>query len=142
MQYREFGDVASLATYSSALANNGELAAGISRAKEALNLAIQKQTLVNYAAGNLVRQSIKTGSVETMNEAIDALIDSTQAPREGDCALETDWTDAAEALGANKESIAWVRSIAGRRGEVRAQHRQGSALCACRSPRCAAEADR
>lgn len=114
-RYQEFNDVTSLMGYSMALVDNGEIAAAVSRAKEALNLAIEKHALVNYAAGNLVRQAIQTGSVETVNEAIDALIDSTQMPRDEDCALETDWTDAAEALGADKELISWVRMVAGRK---------------------------
>jgi hypothetical protein len=114
-QYQEFHDVASLMAYSDALTENGEVEAGVSRAKEALELAIQKQTLVNYAAGNLVRQAIKTGSAEAVNEALDALVDSTQMPRKGDCALESDWTDAAESLGADMELISWVRSAAERK---------------------------
>ena len=100
--------------YSDALAENGEVEAGVMRAKEALDLAILSQTLVNYAAGNLVRQAIKTGSAEAVNEALDALIDSTKIPRKGDCELESDWIDAAEALGADMELLSWIRSIATR----------------------------
>ena len=114
-QYREFHDVASLKAYSEALAENGEVEAGVCRAKEALELAILKQTCVNYAAENLVRQAIKTGSAEAVNEALDALADSTQAPRKGDCALEADWADEAEALGADQELISWVRTVAERK---------------------------
>lgn len=109
-QYQEFSDVASLMAYSDALGGNGESEAGVSRAKEALDLAIQKQTLVNYAAGNLVRQAIKTGSVRAVNEALVALIESTQVPRKGDCALESDWVNAAESLGADMELMSWVQS--------------------------------
>jgi hypothetical protein len=115
VQYEEFHDVASLKIYSEALTANGEVEAGVSRAKEALQLAIQEQTLVNYAAENLVRQAIKTGSREAVNEALDALAESTQAPRKGDCVLEADWADEAEALGADKELISWVRAIAERK---------------------------
>ena len=111
-QYQEFYDVVSLKVYSEALAENGEVEAGVSRAKEALELAVQMQTLVNYAAENLVRQAIKTGSAEAVNEALDALADSTEVPRKGDCALEVDWADEAEALGADKELISWVRAVA------------------------------
>ncbi len=110
-QYVEFHDVASLMAYSDALAENGDVEAGVSRAKEALELAIQKQTLVNYAAENLVRQAIKTGSAEAVNEALGALADSTEVPRKGDCALEADWADEAEALGADQELISWVREV-------------------------------
>ena len=67
---------------------------------------------MNYAAGNLVRLSVKTGSVETVNEALEALVDSTQVPRDGDCVLEADWCDEAEALGADMELISWIRSVA------------------------------
>jgi len=114
-QYQEFHDIVSLVAYSDALAENGEVEAGVSRAKEALELAIQQQTVVNYAAENLVRQAIKTRSVEVVNEALDELADSTNVPREGDCALEADWVDAAEALGADPEMISWGRKIAERR---------------------------
>jgi hypothetical protein len=113
-QYQEFRDVASLKIYSEALAENGEVDAGVSRAKEALELAVHEQTGVNYAAENLVRQAIKTGSAGAVNEALDALADSMQAPRKGDCALEADWADEAEALGADKALISWVRTIAER----------------------------
>jgi len=114
-QYQELRDVASLKIYSEALAENGEVEAAVSRAKEALQLAIQKQTCVNYAAENLVRQAIKTGSAEAVNEALDALADSTQVPRKGDCVLDADWADEAEALGADKELISWVRAVAERK---------------------------
>jgi hypothetical protein len=114
-QYQELHDVISLMIYSKALAENGEVEAGVSRAKEALELAIQKQTVVNYAAENLVRQAIKTGSAEVVNEALDALADSTEVPRKGDCVLEADWADEAEALGADQELISWVRAIAQRK---------------------------
>lgn len=111
----EFRDITSLISYSSALTSNGDFEAGVASAKEALHMAIERRTLVNFAAGNLVRASIKTGSVSTVNKAIETLIESTSASREGDCVLETDWTDRAEALGANKELIAWVRLAAARR---------------------------
>ncbi len=97
---------------SRALVENNELEAGLWHAKEALALAIQIQEGVNNAAGNLVRLSVKTGSVETVNEAMEALIASTQVPRKGDCVLDTDWCDEAEALGANMESIVWIKSFA------------------------------
>jgi hypothetical protein len=111
-EHQEFGYVSSLTALSDALTENNEFQAGLLRAKEALELAIREQTLVNYAAGNLVRLSVKTGSAETVNEAMEALIDSTEVPREGDCVLETDWCDAAKALGANAEMISWIRSVA------------------------------
>lgn len=114
-QYREFGDVAALVAYSNALVGNGEFAEGLIRAKEALDMAIRRQTLINYAAGNFVRESVKTGSVETVNAALDALVSSTQVSRTGDCALEVDWADEAEALGADVELISWVRSVAARK---------------------------
>jgi hypothetical protein len=111
-RYQEFNDVTSLTAYSNALAENGKLEAGLVHAKEALDLAIRNQTLVNYAAGSLVRLSIKTGSVETVNEAIKTLVRSTHMPSKGDCALEVDWTDEALAMGADVQSINWVRSLA------------------------------
>jgi len=110
--HQEFRDVATLMTLSEALTWNSEPKAGLLRAKEALELAIQRQALVNYAAGNLVRLSVKTGSVETVNEALEALVESTQVPRDGDCVLEADWSDEAEALGADMELISWIRSVA------------------------------
>jgi hypothetical protein len=110
--HQEFRDVATLMTLSEALTWNSEPKAGLLRAKEALELAIQRQALVNYAAGNLVRLSVKTGSVETVNEALEALVESTQVPRDGDCVLEGDWSDEAEALGADMELISWIRSVA------------------------------
>jgi enolase len=114
-RYREFGDVTSLMGYSTALADNGEIAAGIERAREALDLAIRNQHLINYAAGNLVRQSLRTKSVEKINDALNSLVDSTQMPRKEDCALETDWTEQAEALGGDKELILWIRFVATRK---------------------------
>jgi hypothetical protein len=47
-----------------------------------------------------------------VNKAMEALIDSTEVPRKGDCVLETDWCDKAEALGADLELISWIRSVA------------------------------
>jgi hypothetical protein len=111
-QHEEFRDDTSLMILSRALVENNELEAGLLHAKEALALAIRLQEGVNNAAGNLVRLSVKTGSAETVNEAMKALSDSTQVPREGDCVLDTDWCDEAEALGADMESIVWIKSFA------------------------------
>lgn len=111
-QHEESPDDTSLMILSRALVANNELEAGLLHAKEALELAIRIQEGVNNAAGNLVRLSVKTGSVEAVNEAMEALIDSTQVPRTGDCVLDADWCDDAEALGADMESIAWIRSVA------------------------------
>lgn len=111
-QHQEFRDVTSLIILSNALTRSNEPEAGLLRAKEALELAIQRRVLVNDAAGDLVRLSVKTGSVETVNEALEALIDSTDVPREQDCVLDTDWCDDAEALGADMELISWIKSVA------------------------------
>ena len=54
-----------------------------------------------------------------LNEALDALADSVEVARKGDCALEADWADEAEALGADKELISWVRALAERYASVR-----------------------
>jgi hypothetical protein len=110
--HQEFRDDVSLIVLSRALIENNELTAGLLHAREALKLAIQIQEGVNNAAGNLVRLSVKTGSVEMVNEAMEALIDSTDVPRTGDCILDTDWCDKAEALGADMEMISWIRSVA------------------------------
>lgn len=112
VQHQEFRDATSLIILSRALIENDELEAGFLHAKEALKLAIQEQAGVNYAAGNLVRLSVRTGAVEKVNEAMEALINSTHVPRKGDCVLETDWCDKAEALGADMESIVWIKSVA------------------------------
>ncbi|MGE0238233.1 MAG: hypothetical protein AB7F09_21900 [Parvibaculaceae bacterium] len=126
---QDFRDVASLVALSYALIENDELEAGLLRAKEALELAIQGQTLVNYAAGNLVRLTVKTGSVEAVNEAMEALVDSTDVPREGDCVLDIDWCDDAEALGADMELISWIRAVA----ETQMPHVKRKRMLASRS---------
>ncbi len=110
--HQEFPHYTSLMTLSRALFENNEQEAGLLHAREALELAIQRQGGVNDAAGNLVRLSVKTGSVETVNEAMEALIDSTDVPRTGDCVLDIDWCDDAEALGADMELISWIRAVA------------------------------
>jgi hypothetical protein len=128
-QHQEFGDVVSLMNLSEALIENNEPEAGLMRAKEALELAIQRQALVNYAAGSLVRLSVKTGSVEKVNEALDALVDSTDVPRTGDCVLDIDWCDEAEALGADMELISWIRAVA----ETQMSHTERKRILASRS---------
>ena len=70
-----------------------------------------------------MRQAVKTGSAEVVNEALEALVDSTQVPRTSDCALETDWIDAAEAHGADKVLTDWVRAVAKKRGFRRRDER-------------------
>jgi hypothetical protein len=114
-QFREFGDVTALVSYSNALIEDGEIAEGLVRAKEALDMAIGNQTLINYAAGNYVREAVKARSVDAVNAALDALVLSTQVPRRGDCALEVDWIDEAAALGADAEVLSWIRSVAARK---------------------------
>lgn len=109
--HQEFGGFTPLRTLSNALIENNEPEAGLLRAKEALDLAIRDHAFVNCAAGHLVRLAVKTGSVEAVNDAMEALIDSTDAPREEDWVLETDWCDEAEALGADMELISWIRSV-------------------------------
>ena len=115
---QESHDIASLTIYSEALAENGEVETGLLHAKEALRLAIQEQTGVNYTAENLVWRAINTGSTESVNEALETLADSTELPRKGDTPLEADWVDAAEALGADRELISWGRAIAERKPVV------------------------
>jgi predicted Zn-dependent protease len=114
--HEEFQDIFSLMSLSQTLMDVGKLSEGLSHAKAALAQAMSEQVLLNYAAGHLMRQAVKTGSAEVVNEALEALVDSTQVPRTSDCALETDWIDAAEALGADKVLTDWVRAVAKKRG--------------------------
>jgi hypothetical protein len=109
--FQEFGDVTALIGYARALVDNKEFEEGLKRARDAVALAIEQQALINFAAGDYVRDAIKTGSVEAVNQALHVLADSTQKPRTEDCRFETDWVDAAEALGADAEMIAWVREV-------------------------------
>jgi len=111
-RFREFGDVTSLMGYARALVANNEFEDGLKCARDAVALAIKQQALINSAACDYVREAIKTGSVEAVNQALDVLADSTEMPRTSDSAFETDWVDAAEALGADAEMIAWVREVA------------------------------
>lgn len=113
--HEELQDVFSRMSLSQTLSDVGKLTEGLACAKAALAQAISEKVMVNYAAGHLMRQAIKIGSAEVVNEALGALIDSTQVPRTADCALETDWIDAANALGADRELTNWVREVANRR---------------------------
>jgi hypothetical protein len=114
--HEEFQDIFSLMSLSQTLMDVGKHADGLVHAKAALAQATSEQVLLNYVAGHLMRQAVKTGSAEVVNEALDALVDSTQVPRTSDCALETDWIDATEALGADRELTDWVRAVAKKRG--------------------------
>ena len=116
-------------TLSRALAENYELEAALVHAREALELSIQRQVGVNDAAGNLVRLTVKTGSVEAVNEAMEALIDSTDVPRKWDCVLDIDWCDDAEALGADMELISWISAVA----ETQMSHTERKRILASRS---------
>lgn len=116
--HEELQDIFSLMSLSQTLMDVGKPSEGLAGAKAALAEAMSEQVLVNYAAGHLMRQAVKTGSVEVVNEALNALVDSTQVPRTDDCALETDWIDAAEALGADKALTDWVRAVASRDSSV------------------------
>jgi hypothetical protein len=109
--FLEFGDVTSLVHYAKVLVANNEFEEGLKRARDAVALAIEQQVLINFAAGQYVREAVKTGSVEAVNMALELLADSTQKPRTEDCRFETDWVDAAEAVGADAELIAWVREV-------------------------------
>lgn len=114
--HEEFRDIFSLMSLSQTLMDVGKPSEGLVHAKAALAQAMSEQVLLNYAAGHLMRQAVKTGSAEVVNEALDALVDSTQIPRTSDCALETDWIDAAEALGADRVLTDWVHAVAKQRG--------------------------
>jgi hypothetical protein len=120
-RFREFGDVTSLSGYAGALVANKEFAEGLKRAEEAVALAIEQKVLINYSACQYVRDAIKTGSVEAVNQALEVLGDSTQTRGTEDCAFETDWVDAAEALGADADYIAWARKVAAMRAEKDSQ---------------------
>lgn len=113
--HEEFQDILSLMSLSGTLCDVGKPLEGLACATAALAQAVSERVYVNFAAGNLMRQAIRTGSVDAVNEALDALIDSTQVPRTSDCALETDWIDAANALGADRELTDWVHAVASRR---------------------------
>lgn len=108
--HEEFNDDSSLMCLSVALVRNNELEAGLLRAQEAFELTIRTRSGINNAGGNLVRLTLETGSVDRVNDAIWALIDSTDIPRKADCVLDTDWCDEAEALGADMELISWIRT--------------------------------
>lgn len=127
--HKELRCSTSLMILSRALVRNNELEAGLLRAKEALELSIQMHGGVNDAAGNLVRLTVKTGSVERVNEAMEALIDSTDVPRKWDCVLDIDWCDDAEALGADMELISWIRAVA----EIQMPHMKCKRMLASRS---------
>lgn len=114
--HEEVQDIFSLMALSNTLTDVGKPLQGLAHAKAALVQAMSEQSLVNYAAGNMMRQAVKTGSADVVNEALDALVDSTQVPRTADCALETDWIDAANALGADKKLTGWVRAVAKKKG--------------------------
>jgi hypothetical protein len=121
--FLEFGDVAALIGYAGALVANGEFEEGLKRARDAVALAIEQQVLINFAAGQYVREAIKTGSVEAVNQALEVLGDSVEKPRTADCRFETDWVDAAEALGADAEMIAWIRDVETARSKQRTPQR-------------------
>lgn len=114
--HEECQDIVSQITLSKTLSDVGKPSEGLASARAALNQAMSEGVLVNYAAGNLMRLAVKTGSAATVNDALEDLEDSTQVPRTEDCALETDWIDAAEALGADKELTDWVREVATMKG--------------------------
>lgn len=110
--HEELQDVPSLMSLSQALSDVGKPSEGLAIAKAALAQAMSEGALVNFAAGHLMRQAIKSGSAKVVNEALDALVDSTQVPRTADCALETDWIEEANAIGADRELTDWVRAVA------------------------------
>lgn len=107
----EFDDSQSRIMLSDALGKDGDTAAAVEIAREALAQSISDGTAINQAAGNLVRQAIRTGSVDIVNAAFDDLVDSIEAPRRSDVPLEADWADDAEALGADADVIAWIREV-------------------------------
>jgi hypothetical protein len=108
----EFGDPTPRIGYARALVADGAVEQGLEQARAAVSLAIERQVLINSVACDHVRIAIRTGSVTAVNQALVMLGDSVDFPRTQDCAFETDWVDAAEALGADPDYIAWAREIA------------------------------
>lgn len=112
MRMTEFSDIASAVGLSTTLVKSDHLERGLSVAKSALEKAVIEGTLINYAAGNLVRQSLLSNDISVINNAIDALIDSTQVPRSSDCKLELDWIDSARSIGVDDEILDWISKVA------------------------------
>lgn len=112
MRMNDFNDIASAVGLSVTLVQSNYLERALSVAKSALESAVIEGALINYAAGNLVRQSLLSNDISVINNAIGALIDSTQVPRSSDCKLELDWIDSARSMGVDDETLDWISKVA------------------------------
>lgn len=112
LRQKEFDDIASTVGLSATLAKADRLECALSVAKSALERAINEGALINYAAANFVRQSLLSQDISVINNAIDALIASTQFPRSSDCRLELDWIDSARSMGVDDEILDWISKVA------------------------------
>ena len=111
-RYSEFRDITSLICYARSLISNSQFFLGLAAAREALDMAIREEVVINAIAADCVRESIRTKSVDAVNDALRALIASIDCPRTADSVLELEWMSDAQSLGADEGLLATIRSIA------------------------------
>jgi hypothetical protein len=105
----EFGDIVSRGSVAKALLELGRNLEALTEFRIAFRAAVESNKLVNFVFGEFMRAMVKVGDIETVNGVSREYLALKPPKSEADCALETDWLDAAEAQGAQRELIGELR---------------------------------
>ena len=104
----EVDDIPSRVSVARALLDVGHNSEAMAEFKKAFERAVESKVLVNYAFGELMRGAISVSEPKTIDQYAEKFVGFGSMKCGEDCALESDWLDAAEALGARRELIAEV----------------------------------
>ncbi len=105
----EFDDIVSRGVVARALLDLGSSSDAVEEFKNAFRLAVERNELVNYTFGELMRAVVSLVDRRTIEEFSREYLALKPKKSNGDCRLEADWMDAAEALGASPTLVAELR---------------------------------
>jgi hypothetical protein len=105
----EFDDIVSRAVFARVLLDMGRAPDAVIEFKTAFDIAARNKVLVNYTFGELMRAAVIAKDIDTMHTISKRFLALRQRVSTNDCRLETDWMDAAEALGSNPQLMAKLR---------------------------------
>ena len=110
----EFGDIVSYISVARARLDLGQGSDAIEEYKTAFRRAIERDELVNYSFGELMRGAVKIADCKTIDVVSEEYLKLNARKWKNDCILETDWMESAIRLGANPRLIEALRERASR----------------------------
>ncbi len=113
-RFLEFGDIVSQCVVGSALLELGRSSEALNEFEQAFRAAVKSNELINYTFGEFMRAAVKMRELAKVESIAQEFLALKRPKAKADCALEDDWLDAAEALGARRHLIGKLRRRASR----------------------------